>query len=154
MLVGAATVGFFYTQHLVTPINKPLPSLPQSVVEVGNEQLGSTLLVEVADTQKRWEKGLTGRDSLPLHQGMLYRFPQIMDGIWSAQGYKFSVSVALLDAQGKILRIFDLDSCLSTECPSVQARTAYRGALEVNRGWFKDNGIKVGDAVTLRVKSY
>jgi hypothetical protein len=154
MLVGAATAGYFYTERLVAPLNKPLPQLPQSVVEVGSGQLGSTLLVEVANTQSRWERGLTGRDSLPLHQGMLYRFPQTMDGTWSAQGYRFSVSVALLDAQGIILRIFDLEACPASQCPAIQARTAYRGALEVNQGWFSDNGIKVGDRVTLRVKSY
>lgn len=154
MLVGAATAGYFYTEHLIMPLNKPSAHFPQSVVEVSNGQLGSTLLVEVADTGGRWRQGLTGRDSLPLNQGMLYRFPHTMDGGWSAEGYRFSVSVALLDAQGKILRIFDLDSCLSSECPIVHARTAYRGVLEVNQGWFKDNAMGIGSVVTLRMKSY
>jgi hypothetical protein len=154
VLVGAATAGYFYAGNLVAPLGRPPTRFPQSVVEVGNGQLGSTLLVEVADTQKRWSRGLAGREAMPLNHGMLYRFPHTIDSSWTAQGYKFPVSVALLDAQGHILRIFDLDPCPATECPAVQARIAYRGVLEVNQGWFRDNDIGVGSSVTMRLKSY
>jgi hypothetical protein len=59
---------------------------------------------------------------------------------------RIPLSIAFIDQQGRIVDIQDMEPfSLRTR---VSARPA-QYALEVNQGWFKKNGIDVGDSVHL-----
>jgi uncharacterized membrane protein (UPF0127 family) len=59
------------------------------------------------------------------------------------------LSIAFLDADGRILRILDMEPCEADPCPLYPPGVAYTSALEVNQGAFERWGVEVGDLVTL-----
>jgi len=59
------------------------------------------------------------------------------------------LSVAWWDEEGRILAIQDMEPCPSDPCPLYGTGDLSAGAVEVNQGFFRLRGIKVGDRVTL-----
>jgi uncharacterized protein len=59
------------------------------------------------------------------------------------------LSIAFYGADGRIVRILDMEPCRRDPCPVYDPHATYRGALEVNQGEFRRWGVEVGD--TLRV---
>ncbi|HEX8917977.1 MAG TPA: DUF192 domain-containing protein, partial [Chloroflexota bacterium] len=58
------------------------------------------------------------------------------------------LSIAFLDSSGKILEMDDMAPLSETlHTPSV----SYTYAIEVNQGFFKSNGIQMGDMVQLHL---
>ena len=57
------------------------------------------------------------------------------------------LSIAFIDENKKIIQIEDMEP-LSEE--SVKSKEDAMFALEVNKGWFKDNGISVGDLIKIK----
>ena len=101
------------------------------------------IMAEVAATEDQREQGLMYRDSLPVNGGMLF--------VLGAQGAlcmwmrntELPLSVAFLDASGKIINIEDMQPhTLDSHC-STKAMPA-RYALEMNLGWFRLRNIKPG----------
>lgn len=101
------------------------------------------IMAEVAATEDQRELGLMYRDSLPVNGGMLF--------VLGAQGAlcmwmrntELPLSVAFLDASGKIINIEDMQPhTLDSHC-STKAMPA-RYALEMNLGWFRLRNIKPG----------
>ena len=100
---------------------------------------------EVADTDAEREKGLMYRDPLPPGAGMLFVYPdQKLRAFWM-KNTKSPLSIAFINAQGRIVRTADMDPFDETVVPS-EFPAMY--ALEVGRGWFVANNITAGDLVT------
>ncbi|MEW5596834.1 DUF192 domain-containing protein [Peribacillus frigoritolerans] len=58
------------------------------------------------------------------------------------------LSIAFLDSDGEILKIFDMEPCKEDKCcPTYDPELSYHYAIEVNLGWFEKNQIKEGDYV-------
>jgi uncharacterized membrane protein (UPF0127 family) len=75
---------------------------------------------------------------------MLFVYEQPgLHGMWM-KNTLVPLSVAFLDADGRILNIEDMDP--QTETVHT-ARSAAHWALEMNRGWFAKRGIRRGDKV-------
>jgi uncharacterized membrane protein (UPF0127 family) len=107
--------------------------------------VGSAVLwVEVASTSEDQARGLMFRESLPWGQGMLfvYEKPQYL-GFWM-KNTTIPLDIAFISADGRIAEILALSPLSEKTCRS---RTPALYALEVNRGWFRKNGIKVGDKI-------
>ncbi len=110
------------------------------------------LVVEVAASRAQHELGLAGRTSLAPDSGMLFLFdpPRPADeGFWMWRT-PIPLDIAFIDASGAILRILGMDPCAAPsqdDCPGYFAEAPYAAALEVNRGWFARNGIRVGASV-------
>jgi uncharacterized membrane protein (UPF0127 family) len=105
---------------------------------------GKTIKVEVARTEKEKEKGLMFRERLGKDEGMLfvYEGEEILS-FWM-KNTRLPLSIAFIDKRGKIVDIQDMEPfSLQTYISAYPAKYA----LEMNRGWFKRNGIKVGDFV-------
>lgn len=103
---------------------------------------GKLIEVELADTPELRKKGLQGRKSLPGDNGMLFVFPVSQQlSFWSKDTF-IPLSVAFIDDEGKIVEIVSLQP-ESTQ--SVVSSQPSRYALEMNSGWFKENGIGIGD---------
>ncbi|MGE7906434.1 DUF192 domain-containing protein [Peribacillus sp. NPDC094092] len=113
----------------------------------GNRE--TRLIVQVADTQRKREKGLMFVGNLPENEGMLFVFSkEIYGGFWMKNTF-IPLSIAFLDSVGEILKILDMVPCQEYICPTYDPEIPYHYAIEVNLGWFEKNHIKVGDYVKL-----
>lgn len=113
----------------------------------GDEQ--TTIAVEIADTQTEREQGLMGRETLPAEAGMAFVFPQDHRGPFWMKDTLIPLSIAFYSADGRILKILDMEPCRADPCPLYDPRVAYRGALEVNEGAFAGWGISEGDRLRI-----
>lgn len=127
---------------------RPAGGLATVVVATDSGEV--TLSVEVADTPEERSQGLMGRASLPERAGMLFRYAdEEVPGSFWMKDTLVPLSIAFLDAAGRIVAILDMEPCLAEPCPLYDPGVPYRAALEVDRGAFARLGIEVGDAVTL-----
>ncbi|RZA27431.1 MAG: DUF192 domain-containing protein [Proteobacteria bacterium] len=100
---------------------------------------------EVAATGPQREKGLMFREKLGTNAGMVFVFGEPAQVCMWMKNTPLPLSVAFLDAQGKILNIEDMQpQTLDSHCAKGPA--AY--ALEMNKGWFAQKNIKPGTAIT------
>jgi uncharacterized membrane protein (UPF0127 family) len=99
---------------------------------------------EVAATPEHRMVGLMHRKSMPQQRGMLFVFPQVERHCMWMRNTFLPLSVAFLDEKGVILNVEDMQP--ETENNHCAAKEA-RYALEMNLGWFKARGAKVGTAI-------
>jgi uncharacterized membrane protein (UPF0127 family) len=100
--------------------------------------------VEVARTDEERARGLMGRASLGKDEGMIFIFEkEAIHGFWM-KNTLLPLSIAFVDKEGRIIWMTDMEPLtLSTHDPPRPVLYA----LEMNKGWFARNGIKVGDTV-------
>jgi len=100
--------------------------------------------VEVAKTAEETTRGLMGRKDLGKDEGMLFIFEtEGHHGFWMKNTY-IPLSIAFIDKEGRIVRITDMKP-LTLESHLPPQPILY--ALEMKKGWFSKNGIKVGDVI-------
>ena len=104
------------------------------------------LKVEIADTQDLRAKGLSNRKRLKAAHGMLFVFDFSRRQSFWMKDTSIPLSIAFISPDGTIRQIeqmqpFDLSKTTS------HSPVPY--ALEVNQGFFKENGITVGTRVDL-----
>jgi uncharacterized membrane protein (UPF0127 family) len=105
---------------------------------------GHKLTAEVAATPEERATGLMNRFSLRPDNGMLFVFerPEPLS-FWMKNTF-IPLSIAFLDADGRILNIEDM-------APQTETTHWSKGpalyALEMRKGWFAERGLKSGDRV-------
>lgn len=100
---------------------------------------------EVAHTEANRQQGLMYRPAMAAQEGMLFVFEQSARFcMWMKNTY-IPLSVAFIDDAGTILNIEDMAP--QTEASHCAAKPA-RYALEMNRGWFAQRGIRAGSKVS------
>jgi uncharacterized protein len=119
----------------------------EAVLSHGNQE--KTISVEIADTPAEREQGLMGRKTLPADAGMVFVFPEDRRGAFWMKDTLIPLSIAFYSADGRILKILDMEPCDADPCPLYDPGVAYRGALEVNQGAFAGWGITAGDRVRI-----
>ena len=99
---------------------------------------------EVANTFDSRATGLMFRTSLAPNEGMLFVFPEPeMTCMWM-KNTLIPLSVAFIDATGKIVSISEMQpQTETTHCAAAPAKYA----LEMNRGWFASKGLRAGAAI-------
>ena len=103
------------------------------------------LKVEVALSDAQRMQGLMHREKLGKNDGMLFVFDEpAYQSMWM-KNTLIPLSVAFLDGDGVILNILDMEP--HTLTPNMSAGPA-RYAVETNKGWFAERGLKAGDRVT------
>ena len=107
------------------------------------EIAGQRLELEVSVTQIEHRKGLMFRESLPENHGMLFVFQKPTRLRFWMKNTSIPLDIAYLDEDGVLCEIYPLNPRTITAVES--RRLDLQFALEVNRGWFERNGIKVGD---------
>lgn len=130
-----------------------MPALHPSVDGYGTTALdvaGTPLVVLVADTPAERRHGLMDVEHLPDGVGMLFVYAGNRTGGFWMKDTLVPLSIAFLDADGRILEILDMAPCPpdATACPTYRPEHAYRYALEVPRDWFGRVGVRPGDRVT------
>lgn len=127
----------------------PEETFPIATALLDNGEESTLVTVEVAETPEQQERGLSGRDSLPEDEGMVFVFFEPRDtGFWM-KDTTIPLSIAFFDERGTIVRILDMDPCTKDPCPVYDPGERYMGALEVNQGAFEEWGIFEGDHVQL-----
>jgi hypothetical protein len=103
----------------------------------------------IAKTASERKKGLSGRDSLPLNQGVLFVFEQSGTyGFWM-KDMKFAIDILWLDESKKIV---DIAQSVPTEPDKKDKEfTIYKPSqnakyvLEINAGLSQLHGLQIGD---------
>lgn len=96
---------------------------------------------EVADSMGTRMEGLMHRKSMPQGAGMVFVFDETATHCMWMKNTLIPLSVAFIDEAGGIINIADMQP--HSEQSHCAARPA-RYALEMNRGWFVQRGIKPG----------
>jgi uncharacterized membrane protein (UPF0127 family) len=99
---------------------------------------------EVAATEPDRRQGLMFREKMGQNEGMVFLFEGPAKICMWMKNTLIPLSVAFLDADGKIINIEDMQAH-STESHCAKKPALY--ALEMNQGWFKQKNIKPGTAI-------
>lgn len=118
---------------------QPTTALPK--ITVGTK----TLHVEIVQNDEERMRGLMHREHLPENHGMLFVFEEAqMQAFWMRNTF-IPLDIAFIDASNRILDIQHMTPLDETKSYQSPAPVPY--VLEVNAGWFENNGIKIGETV-------
>ncbi len=146
-ICGWIRISVFALALFISGCSKPQSQYPAqvrlktTVLTVGSH----TLNVEIADTPETMERGLMFRKTLGENEGMLFVFPEPKQAVFWMRNTRIPLSVAYLDAKGRILEIHDMFPYDETAVPSRSPLVAY--ALETNQSWFLRSGIGPSDVI-------
>ena len=105
---------------------------------------GHEIRAELAHTEATRRQGLMHRERLAENGGMIFVYPvPEMTAMWM-KNTPVPLSVAFIDARGRILNIEDMQP-FTEDAHASRGPAAY--SLEMNKGWFARRGIKAGDRV-------
>jgi uncharacterized membrane protein (UPF0127 family) len=116
-----------------------------------NQQFATTQLsagvhliqAEVAVNDAQREQGLMFREKMPANAGMIFVFDAPGTQCMWMKNTLIPLSVAFIDADGKIVNIEDMQAqTLDSHCSKKAVPVRY--GLEMNLGWFKQKNIKPG----------
>jgi uncharacterized protein len=130
---------------------KPSEPFGVTTVTLRSPDRGVQLAVPVYDAfePKLRQRGLMGRRKLPRNAGMVFRFPGGHRGGFWMKNTLIPLSIAFFDRSGTVVAVLDMPPCKQQSCPSYDPEVAYRGALEVNKGFFDRVGLKKGWQIQL-----
>lgn len=115
-----------------------------SRLKIGQAEVG----VEVAVTAEQKSQGLADRENLAEREGMMFVFDQPGQyGFWM-KGMRFDLDFVWI-RQGKVVEVSESVS-VEDQARVYQAKEPIDSMIEVNAGWVKKNGVKVGDEVVVR----
>jgi uncharacterized membrane protein (UPF0127 family) len=131
---------------LLVTVPASAQNAPQSVT-FGKTQLSAgmhLIKAEVAIADAERQQGLMFRETMDKNAGMVFVFDQPTTQCMWMKNTLLPLSVAFIDAQGKIVNIEDMQpQTLDTHCSD----KAVKYALEMNLGWFKEKRIKPGSKI-------
>ena len=104
--------------------------------------------VELADDLAEQTKGLMDRTTLGENRGMLFVYPEERELSFWMKNTLIPLSIAFIDSERRIIDIQDMKP-LDDEPPHYVSSEPAQYALEVNQGFFKSRGVKIGDSVEL-----
>lgn len=122
-----------------------VPHKPMSrrVLTFGKHELD----VQVASTPEDIRRGLSGIRSLPGNTGMLFVLPSAGPAYFWMRGTHVPLDIALLDANMRVRSIHTMEPATGEARDSGPVKYA----VETNAGWFRRNGVRVGDQAVVEV---
>lgn len=113
------------------------------------------ITVEIAEREEQRAYGLMERPELPADHGMIFVYTEEQPGNLGFWMYRTRIplDIAYLDEHGSIVAIRAMDPCPHAHpggCPTYAPNTPYWSALEMNRNWFAQRGVGLGDRVVLQ----
>ncbi len=112
-------------------------------IKVGNVSLE----VELAKSFEQQQHGLMYRTKLGDHEGMLFVFiDEDYRSFWMKNTY-IDLSIGYFNKDRELKEIIDMKATtmMDTHHPTYPSRVKAQYALEVPKGWFQKNKVKVGD---------
>ena len=115
---------------------------PQAALPMMQLNAGIHLIqAEVASSFQTRATGLMYRKTMPANQGMLFVFPAVEQHCMWMKNTLLPLSVAFIEPDGTIANVEDMEP--QTEISHCSVKPT-RFALEMNKGWFAQKGIKPG----------
>jgi uncharacterized membrane protein (UPF0127 family) len=128
---------FFLLVAFFAALSPALAELPTVQLSTGMHLIRA----EVANSMGTRMEGLMYRKSMPQGSGMVFDFEENATHCMWMKNTLIPLSVAFIDEAGEIINIADMKP--QTEESHCATRPA-RYALEMNKGWFAQRGIKPG----------
>ncbi|MCP4365602.1 MAG: DUF192 domain-containing protein [Planctomycetes bacterium] len=107
---------------------------------------GKEVYVELAVTAEERAQGLQFRESLEENRGMLFVFGEKKPVVFWMKDTYIPLSLAFISEDGRITQIEEMEAG-SLKHHASNADVKY--TLEMTAGWFKLNGVGVGDMVSI-----
>jgi uncharacterized membrane protein (UPF0127 family) len=107
---------------------------------------GRPLSVEIARTNSQRKRGLMHREELPWNEGMLFIFEDEKYLSFWMKNTSIPLSITFLDKNGRVVGIFDMEPFSLRPVHSTK-KSQY--AIEANRGFFGECGLKIGDRIDM-----
>jgi uncharacterized membrane protein (UPF0127 family) len=104
------------------------------------------LQIEVPNNIRDFNLGLMFRESLDQNSGMLFIFDEVAEQSFHMTETKIPLDIAFITEEGIIESIKELEPFEKTP---VSSEGEVLCALEVNRGWFAENNVEVGDEIDI-----
>lgn len=142
-------LNFFFAFQVFAGFKTAIPKVnfDKQQIQIGSKKI----TVEIAKTNAQHEHGLMFREKLSADSGMLFIFDEEMPlNFWMKNTY-IDLSIAYVGKNKKIIDIIDMKgtSTMQTEFPSYPSSKPAMYALEMNKGWYAKNRIKIGDLLVL-----
>ena len=119
---------------------------PKKKMNESTEFVTLPLNIEIPDNIRDFNLGLMFRESLDVNSGMLFIFDEATEQSFHMRETKIPLDIAFITKDGIIESIKQLE-------PYDENPVASDGevicALEVNRGWFAENNVEVGDEIDI-----
>jgi uncharacterized membrane protein (UPF0127 family) len=109
-------------------------------------RLPAKLKVELARTEDERARGLKFRSILPRDEGMYFVFEEERELSFYMRDTRIPLSIAFIRSDEVIESVADM---IPLDERPVYSKGPAQFALEANRGWFKNHGIRPGDKVVL-----
>jgi uncharacterized membrane protein (UPF0127 family) len=107
-----------------------------------------TVLMQVAALPDEMEHGLMFRDALAADEGMIFVFGEPQPMSFWMRNTKIPLDIGYFDAGGELKEIYPL---YAYDERSVKSRGHnLQFALEMNQGWYRQNGVKPGAKLDLK----
>ena len=115
-------------------------------VKEATEFVTLPLEIEIPNNIRDFNLGLMFRESLDVNSGMLFVFDEVAEQSFHMTETKIPLDIAFIREDGTIESIKELEPF--DENP-VSSDGEVLCALEVNRGWFAENNVEVGDVIDI-----
>ena len=116
---------------------------------VTNEEFTTLPLeIEIPNNIRDFNLGLMFRESLDFNKGMLFVFDEVGQKSFHMTETKIPLDIAFITEDGIIDSIKELEPYNEN---SVSSEGDVLTALEVNRGWFAENNVEVGDEIQIEL---
>ena len=125
----------------------PNPDRKGKAINVKTEEFTTLPLhVEVPTNIKEFNLGLMFRESLDKNSGMLFVFEKVAQQSFHMRDTMIPLDIAFIREDGIIESIKQLEPNVETP---VESDGEILCAIEVNRGWFAENNVEVGDEIDI-----
>lgn len=109
---------------------------------------GIDIEVEIADDTDSRRTGLMNRKFMEENHGMLFVFESDQKLSFWMKNTLIPLSIAYVSSTGIIMEIYDMKP---ESLRPVESINSVRYALEMNKGWFENNGVNTGDFIDFRI---
>ena len=119
---------------------------PKKKMKESTEFVTLPLNIEIPKNIRDFNLGLMFRESLETNSGMLFIFDNVQKQSFHMTETKIPLDIAFIREDGIIESIKELEPFDEN---AVYSEGEVLCALEVNRGWFADNNVEVGDEIDI-----
>jgi uncharacterized membrane protein (UPF0127 family) len=112
-----------------------------------------TLVVDVATTPDQHQRGLMFRERMGENEGMLFIFDNEETRFFWMKNTLIDLSIGYFDKKGVLIDVQEMKSgkgVPDAALPSYPSAHPAKYALEMNKGWFEKNKIKLGSKLTVQ----
>ncbi len=124
----------------------PQPKLETQPVVIQSSEGAVRVEAEIANDDPERTRGLMAREELGENEGMLFVFDSEQPLRFIMDNTLLPLSIAYIDSGGRIVDIEQMQPLSDDTYPSAEPASY---ALEVNQGFYEENGVEMGDEVDL-----